>query len=106
MGRGRGAGYLDTTTPRQSRGVHRQLSLGTVHRRVSALSAIADYSLLKGFMSVRSVKNPGTYLTRISTLDSIRSTLDDLESQLPYPLKRVGSVNAHVVHATGVRKCD
>jgi hypothetical protein len=65
----------------------------------------AHARLLQGFMTVRSVSRPTSYLSRLSTLDSIRAELDALERSLPWAIRRFAASDQVGPLPTGVREC-
>ena len=64
----------------------------------------ADGRLLKSFMTVGSARQPSAYLSRLSTLDSIRAELDELEGSLPWVIRRVAATDRGGPLPTGVRE--
>ena len=63
-----------------------------------------DDRLLKSFMTVKSASQPSAYLSRLSTLDSIRAELDELEGSLPWTIRRLPRGGQGGSIPTGVRE--
>jgi hypothetical protein len=63
-----------------------------------------DGRLLKSFMTVRSASQPSAYLSRLSTLDSIRAELDELEGNLPGAIRKFAPSDRGSPLPTGVRE--
>jgi hypothetical protein len=55
-------------------------------------------------MTVRSASRPPAYLSRLSTLDSIRAELDELEDSLPWAIRKFASRDQGGPLPTGVRE--
>jgi hypothetical protein len=56
-------------------------------------------------MTVRSASRPLSYLSRLSTLDSIRTELDEMQGSLPWSIRRFSANDQVGLVPTGVRKC-
>jgi hypothetical protein len=55
-------------------------------------------------MTVRSAIKLASYLTQISTLDSIRADIDELENDIPIAIKRLYPGDPNALLPSGVRE--